>query len=592
MATPERKIEDAHALVPFVFGAFTSKTNRAHFVTRPLHEYLYPEINVKSGKWTLHTRASLAAVIKVAKTQNGSILDILDPVGGVPKLCLVLDQFNEIEKSLVAALNRIKAAAIENSTETRVSILGVLREKSSTDGAQIKDPLRVIIKETSEAEQDHFDRLPFVAPSGLATEEFHEFLEFENFWTLLTKADATYDQTANVAIQDALTNAAAFKHLITQQQTARINTIVATVEAVVGYFKARSDGLKTRGAGLKGALSKEIQDGLLADKIDAACIDQRTIQKELTKFVEWLILERLELFYSNVWTYFSLLGGFDAAANHQLAAPFVQHAAVVCFAPFFKAYYPSDVTSAGSGATNGYRMVQFASKLNDVFHATHKNAIFGTFEPPTSIDKNTIRTQISTQLFGGNAYPYILKSSRLGKLHYESVYTKLTEAVDAFAKTSESTQFQSLIGNNNEGAPYENYKPSYAKDKLRQFVASDAENNIFVKQVYETYRKNPVFASIYIFKESDPGRRRLIAQKYLQSIHSLLALTTLAEGGKAASAEVPTAEAFAFQLEKIQPLPDKKGKKSPHTPPTPRKDAKTPAAKKDTPRKADPKKKK
>jgi hypothetical protein len=107
-----RRIDDAQALIPYIFGAFRHPSRNGYRPGLPVMEYITPVIDMKTGEWTFHALEPLHMIKKIMQVSGKSFVDLLckvtRKVGGqeaqVTSFSLILRRIDEIEDSIMKIL--------------------------------------------------------------------------------------------------------------------------------------------------------------------------------------------------------------------------------------------------------------------------------------------------------------------------------------------------------------------------------------------------------------------------------------------------------------------------------------------------------
>ena len=526
MVTPlpkrERKPEDAHAVIPFLLGAFGDKTNRGFYLGQPLAQYYFPSIHLETGRWELHTKRPIAKLFKLFSFWGKGMNDALRPVEiGTQKdkptyqcaLTQMLDEFEKVETLMVTQLNEANTSTIKNNlAEARAhifeifkSIAGSTEEQQNAFKATIRKSLSESATRYKESVEKNF--------SGAATEAVLLAPEFDSFFSKLLGGNLT-----------------AFKDSIALQEADALSRVKGTIKVVKEWYAAIASNIKSSNA--EQTLLKKAAEAYATETGDVCKANYtRKIQKFVHDFVEDLLIERIEMFYSSVRSYFALVYGNGSS---QLAEKFVDGFVSACVGKVllrsFMLHEPAALFTGAlpTGAQKELKITYEATKAHTGYMDTHQSAIFKNPSANNAAATTDLRAQLSKNLFNGNEFD----GYRSFNFLFSNGYKDAEKSVDAFVKTLEDFNTDCAVKDgttvNLEG--YYIDDGWYVRDALSQHISPTRlviADNLTKDNMYT----NAVFASLYLIPASDTdAARHTQALIYFKQINSPLSITAPAAG--------------------------------------------------------------
>lgn len=599
----ERRIDDAYCLIPFLAGTFSGPSQHALLLGSPLLQYTAPEINLRQGRWTLRTVGPLGRVKKAMDICRRRYSDAFEPVdrNDQPTLPIVeiLRNLDAVDAAIVASLEKNAKDIAKNATYIRMLVVDSLAEKcgNSRTGAVITESLQLILKKAFITDQKHLENLPLAGSHYLQNESFNGLDDFAVFVS-------TYLTTNALAVSSGQkTNRDVLQEKIEQQETNALQVIINSIKAYRALYGKLTESLQGLGSGLKGAFIQKLTELLRKTEGSTSRAHYESSQKEayLDRFIEALLVERIELLHSHVHTYFSAVIG-RCPDIEELTRSFVESAVITSFSPLLDSFLPTpeDFNELFTKTIDRIEIdvTHAAVLLNRAFFVSHLATVFEEFKITrltSSVfeeEQIKIRQKIDQALWRPTPPASFSPRPSLTHLNISSNLIRLKDTVEQLGKAK--LAFIAALGKSSRKEKSVELPP-YIVDKARdtlvayvhELLAEKSDTNpafaVVSHVIYANQRANPAFAAAYLFPDIKSAEARKTAvKKYLFDIASPFGATNatgpnnyalpapLAASEWNALASAPNDVISKLRIEKLDGITALTQAKPPKQPQTPR----------------------
>lgn len=371
----KRKLDDAHATIPFLLGAFSAKPDLC--LARPLASFFLPTIDLKTGKWTMHAAEPIQQLqtgLRTWQFRMERALDLFDvkvdakTTKQTCALAQVLEEFAKVEDACIKAVSTVEdtntSVVVQNLIKYRKKVFGKLDELESAD--------RGVFMKAHETRVQELKNLPFEKLSSrVACDEL-------DYYETFLKADKHSQFDADITAQETSAHTQIVKILNA------IKTYYGTTATTVIASTFKSELFSEARQAYKSATKSKFGHWDNAHKINS----------QINRVLEDFLIERIELFYCCVRTAFVLLNGEHETSK--ALDKFVNHAVAACTAPllFHCADQEQESLKDGiePGASKKTKYLYMAYKTHKEFPA-YLDSVFDAPKLATAQETATVEIQ-------------------------------------------------------------------------------------------------------------------------------------------------------------------------------------------------------
>jgi len=343
--TISRRIDDARALIPYIFGAFKHPNRHGLRLGLPMLQYCSPEIDLKTGKWKYHVNDTLNLIAKALQLSDlvpWGLLVQIDDADGKQKTALgsFLRVIDDVEEKIEESLVKHKSQIAKNYSIFRKAVFHCISEQLSCYAVdeeeeadaeresawnEITQAIRVALLNENALEVKANESLNLKGSFGHPNESFGGSYLFDDILTALKKRTADGNQLL----------AAAYLQ-ISEQESRKMDSILLTVRSVRRVYRQTIKALGGRD------MMKSFRDALKKTKdTNATYSDIKGQNKVIDDYLSNLIAERVELLYCNVYTFFSAMIGKNHQDISKISLSFVNSVVLSALFPTLKAQHNS-----------------------------------------------------------------------------------------------------------------------------------------------------------------------------------------------------------------------------------------------------------
>lgn len=540
----ERKMEDAHALIPFVFGVF-NQSKKGLRIGQPFLRYYGPTIDIKTGRWTFHARKGMDVVSTAMQACSTTVKDLLVGVtresGGKTSatnpLAIILENLCKIEEEMVASFERNKEVICQNNSDLKGLIYTALAMQSRTvNGQQFLDLVKMMGAEETSKEIKFLKKLPF-ACSTTQNESFNglQFLD-----ELLKAFDSSTDATVSKKYKDALL----------AQETDMHALITYNMKSITALYKKVATAWAKEATYQK--IEKVITEGLYPSPNTPphGTFEENSEDRCISRFLTNLILERVELLYCHMFTYFAACIGAHEEEVTRLTDNFMNAVVIASMKPILESKIPSHLLLCSLYSRDPVktdRGEQVLSHMSKTFCTEVQTNIDGLFGEsfavsPFSSDEGywKMGENIHTSLWTNLDVPGSKLKDENRAIEFDQLFVKKNhELIDTLVGNMEQST-QTLIKSVIKGLPKSkfSYPGKYTIDKAFDYICKDIHDSMKKESsavlpfptishiIYYTQRLNSAFAAVFIFKGYSGETRADTAQLYFQKSKNPLTANT------------------------------------------------------------------
>jgi hypothetical protein len=445
----ERRIDDAHAIIPWIFGAFRHPSRNGYKIGQPLLEYAAPEINLNTGQWKYHVNDAMDTVKRAMRATNRDILDLLalvdrkDQSGvsvAITPLEQILTSIDAIEGKISHNLSdvTIKTRIIDNHVTFRYHILkaiedGIGRFDDATSKAELKAELRSAVLHEHEKEVSAIEKLDLKGGVGLTMDCFSGVDSLETvFADLIASKQSVMD-------------------LMKAQEKEKLGSIKYSIVAVRAVYKKIIIALKKdRKVDLLNILRNQLVKHGKQNNVDRSQTSQQ--DKIIREFLEHLVMERVELLYGHMYTYFSVTIGKHHEEIDRLTKDFMGAAVLSIMQPLLEVEFRDNVLldqfyqetpDVKDPVANVLHAVQ---KSGSAVFNTYKDAIFSNVKPIQLSYETDVKAtlavinKINDSVWKKENPAGLNSRARLSDLHIEPTLKAFRDIVDNLKKISDDVK--------------------------------------------------------------------------------------------------------------------------------------------------------
>ena len=521
--TTERRIDDARALIPYLFGAFKHPNRHGLRLGLPMLQYCNPEIDLKTGKWRYHATETLDLIAKVLKVSDdlapwGLLVHIDDSGADTTALSSVLNAIDKTEKKIEKLLVKHKVQIVKNYTVFRKAVINCVAEelsryagddeedggeKSDSAWNEITQALRVALINENAAEVKANESLNLKGSFGHPNEAFGGSYLFDDILSTLKNRKTEANKPKMTAVYAA----------IHEQEESKMESIILTIRCIRRVYRETIKALDTGDD-----VMQSFRNALLKSPTQKTSYpDTKAQNKSIDDYISNLLAERVELLYCNIYTFFSVMIGKNHKEISKMSLSLVNAVMLSAFFPTLKAQYYgqslSDVLLQGASQkseSTGQSLLRQLYEEGTAARQSHIEALFQINPGDSTQHVSEISLGIIDAIWNkSDLRPVIRQPINLnqiflhGQLAYAqkhvgeiSIMTTKVKTILSSTKARLSTPSASAV--------------SYANDLLfgvlQQRVAPTARRrfsfNILSHAIYADQRSNPYFTVSYILDRS------------------------------------------------------------------------------------------
>ena len=535
----ERRIDDAHAVIPFIFGAFRHPSRNGYRIGLPLLEYAGPEINLNTGQWKYRSTDAMDTVKRAMRATNRDILDLLVLVKRkdvlITPLQQILASIDSIEKTIRSKLSAHRDKIVGNHTAFREHIL-----KTITDGLgkfddeeslkELKAELRSAVMHEHEMEVNATEKLYLKGGVGLTMDSFSGADSLDDILKLFQNTDGKAEMVK----------------LMRSQETEKLSSIEYNIKSVEEIYNKIITVLESgKTSDFLDTLRKALVKSGKENQVDRSQTSQQ--DKIIREFLEHLVMERVELLYGHVYTYFSAMIGKHHEEINKLTKDFMGVAVLSIMQPLLEVEFRDHVLldefykespDVKDPVANVLHAVQ---RSGSAFFVTYRDAIFNV--KPTVLKYDTdpkatlaVITQINDSIWKRETPAGLNGRVKLNNLHIEPTLRAFRDIVDHLKKISDDVK--SVF--NEYKVPQQTFlhrtqlTVDPAKDALFNVLQQSVDSSgqyrfsfsILSHAILFDQRVNPSFAAHFILKYDSDIERSSAAHWYFTKTKNLFAKAT------------------------------------------------------------------
>ena len=596
----DRKINDRVAFMPLMLGAFEQASNGPVdcYLTTAISNYRLPEVNYVEARWNRRTWRETNRVRNSLSRLHVEPYDAMYELDGNGKKVLgpfkrVLEAITAIETALTKNLTLNKNSIADSASNLRWMVVDIIRQQIRLMDRDVrvdaKHQLKKMIKSVFTMRYKNYDRLPFATYSHQNNEVWNGTDYANGFHKagFLSKIDAT--------------TKAEYLLITSTQEKLNIDIAVTSMKHIGEIYTSLIDSLD---------IVSGVNDSSLLDEVDlafkryslgkagltgvpeSASLSTGALMLDLQKatgtFMWELLLERLEILRSNVFSYFSIIthdndnsesklngsgaksNGFHSAA--QLTDAYMDKAVPACLSHLFEKLSPGlDIDTmridqsrlhdyaAIVGYYNAMR-VEFTA-LSNMFIGDIRVSLFSEFQSPTdgaTIGKNpatyySVRGEVRRAIVDEFVSMYFKNSPNLSCLKIPQTFGNISEQWARTMGQMDATRIdRSNVSGTPDDHPLRNY-PNKARDAISKTVmkrmgTTDATDTVFgavCKIVYANYHADGAFSSLLVNKQESYHQmnKARFVRRYYRSVSNPIAIS---------SSFIADYDAGAFDEEKVE----------------------------------------
>ena len=550
----ERRVDDAHALIPFMYGAFYQPSlNRLH-IGLPLLEYKTPKIDLATGKWIFHTNEAMNNVKTAMKMCNRKVLDVMTIVKRNEKqttaLVQILTNFNNIDKKIYENILKHRNIIAENHSKIKMLLLDDLNSEFQNGDKdiieEVKDGVKTIMEKEAALDLNAIKKLPIKIKAGLENESFYGYNKFDKFLEVF-KIPA---------------NRSTFEKYLKSQEEERVDLIVYSIKTWIASYEKIIENFNPASNDF---ISREKMEKLLAGISKSTDGEDDTLfsfetnacDAYITKFLSYLLMERVELFFCHVYTYLAAMIGKYPDAVLKLTKDVVDAAVISCTLPILESAIPDqhalDDLYRSIPDTKQGKLIRSLVQDGKKHYIFNEDLLFTKYTPSTIDDNGAkwkIKTKIHESIWKKSSIPELSKSVVFEDRHIDGNFTTLRVIADNMKKATDSLNdvFKNCDVNRVNFFSPSTYKVDKARDVLANHIQyklnSSAKRSSFYgiasNILYYNHRVNPLFAGTFVFKDKTGEDRTKSGTWYYYKINSPLSVVFDADGKTVTIPPAPT----------------------------------------------------
>ena len=313
-----RRIDDARALIPYIFGAFKHPNRHGLRLGLPMLQYYGPEIDLKTGRWTNHVGDTLNLVAKILHVSGKlpfSVLLLGHRPDSAEKSKFAISSFlkaiDKVEGQIQSTLESQKGNIVKNYTGIRKRVLECMSEQlarfpAEEDGQdeesrkankakwnEITQAIRMSLIDENAKEMKACESINLGGAFGYDNSAFYgtSLVDF------ILKVLKNHEKTEYAAILTEVHTE------IEAQEQEEIKSIILTIASLRKVYQ------RTRSA-------FEAQDNLLTSfesallntaKKNVNFMEEEAQHAAIEDYLKHFLFERVELLYCNIYTFFTAM---------------------------------------------------------------------------------------------------------------------------------------------------------------------------------------------------------------------------------------------------------------------------------------------
>jgi hypothetical protein len=529
-----RRIDDARALIPYIFGAFKQPNRHGLRLGLPMLQYCSPQIDLRTGRWTYHAKEALdliAGILHVSEKIPLSALLLMnhrteEAAGKKFAISSVLKSIDDIEAKIVNTLKTEKGSISKNYFLIRKLVLKGMSEqlsrfKSEKEPAEeagnaattaawneITQAIRVALTEENAKEKNASESLNLKGAFGYDNSAFGGISLVDDILSTLRD----HSETENAKkLKDAYKK-------IGDQETEKLNSIIFTIECIRKVYTKTMDGFEK-----SEDLLEEFKMALMKSEHEGA--NHYESKAQLTAIEHYLahfLAERVELLYCNIYTFFSAVIGKNHEAIHKLTLDLVKSTVLIAFVPvlelqFSKGWLLDEFYRTNTEKTGDVMNKNLLFQLNahkGPFHDSHLRALFqlkvSAYES-SSMEKMTMYKDIIESLED----LYGIESEKRKKFKLDKIYSRshltavqshvspmslITDQIKSILASAGSSQ-SFTIPNTPAVDPIKDHMFAVIQQKVTTSSDRRFSFNILSHAIIVDQRLNPYFAACYMIED-------------------------------------------------------------------------------------------
>jgi hypothetical protein len=569
--------------MPLILGAFEQASNGPVdcYLTTAISNYRLPEVNYVEARWNRRTWRETNRVRNSLSRLHVEPYDAMYELDKDGKKVLgpfkkVLQAITAIETDLIASLKTNKDSIADSASNLRWMVVDIIRQQIRLMDRDVrvdaKHQLKKMIKSVFSMRYKNYDRLPFRTNSHQNNEVWNGTDYANGFHKagFLSKGDATTkaEYLSITSLQEKLNIS------IAETSMQRIGEVYTSLidSLDIGGTKASSLLDEVDLAFKKYSLGKAGLTGVPETVNLSTGALMLDLQKATGTFMWELLLERLEILRSNVFSYFSIIthdndnsesklngsgaksNGFNSAA--QLTDAYMDKAVPACLSHLFEKLSPSfdsDTMRIDQSRLHDYAAIvgyynamraEFPA-LSKIFINDIRVSVFSEFQSPTdgvTIGKNpatyySVRGEVRRAIVDEFVSMYFKNSPNLSCLKIPQIFANINEQWAITMGQMDATRIdRSNVSGTPDDHPLRNY-PNKARDVIsstvltRMGTTADAADVVFgavCKIVYANYHADGAFSSLIVNKQDtfhQMNKARFV-RRYYRSVSNPIAISS------------------------------------------------------------------
>lgn len=584
------------AFMPEILGAFEQSSNGSNdcYMTTPISNYRLPEVNFGEAQWHRHTWRETNKVrnaLSRLHVEPYDALYVLDAAGvkKLDPLKKVLEAITAVETSMITSLTKNKPHIASSAANLRWMVVETLkkayRDMDAKSRTAAKHQVRTMVKSVFSDRYRRYEKLPFATRSYQNNEVWNgtDYMGVFHQSVVLSGGIAA---TADTAAKESRTE---YIKMATEQEEMNIEIATTSMSKIGQIYAKLIDSFET-----KGNNTNTLLDAIDADfkkmSLEAAgltgtpaTINLSTgalmldLQKATGTFLWELLLERLEIFRSNVFSYFSITthdkenptdknhasdkrAGLNSAAD--MTDSFMEKAVPACLSHLFESLCPAfevDLMKIDPAKRVDFASVvqyftsmrlQFPSLSTSLFGGIRVNPFTDFYNPTATpvVDSGytTLARAIENAMVDRVLNPFLKSAPNLRCLKIESIFENIAEQ---WGQTMLALDFIKLERQFVSGAPEHHplkQYPNRARDRISEVLLrrmaivgleTDHVFGVVCKLLYANYCADGAFVALIAndaVHHAGLSKTRFV-RRYYRAAHNPIALDSAYAAGASKS---------------------------------------------------------
>ena len=524
---------DAVAVLCGQIGMFTRalSRNRELNLIQPLCRFTLPEVDYENNmKWARKTTAETDKVMGHLLARSRVLADSLSHtddsgITSAKPVVDVLGRISDIETKITDFLKTNRDPIATNATELRVIVRDLLKTAcaSSVESADYnKNLILTLITAGHERKIAELSKLNIASKYVCSSEEWDGVRDLEGFVDKFASASVSQDDKY-------------YRDTVKQQEELGIDIAISCITYLKGMYGELSAVI-----GVNGFFDK-LPATVLAEakaKSSSGCVDSNfsdlvfRVKGAAGLFMWELVLERIELLWSNVFSFFTLIVGGNTKSAYVHTRKFMKSAIPWCMIPLFQTEIrfqvgfdgdvSNDVINEKSTMIKSY--YDFLDKISDP-RALFTSVTVGLFSGISTTELENLKTAVKAGLFT-NSYSAVLNSTpsvaALGLCNTERYIASYWDLLDktvihlpepATCKTRADLHLHVLV-----------HEPNRIRDLISMYIgqgsmAAAVKHNLISKVIRLAYCTEGAFNAVYFMKKADYTLTKEITNVCVRSFH-------------------------------------------------------------------------